>query len=268
MALTRRSLLAGLAALPAAPALAEPLGPPDPAALLLRSADSSGSDCRASAAIQASVRRVRSLAVEPTRGRVIIVNIAGAELVALEDGREVLRSRVIVGTGRTRTPELASPVPSVRLNPPWYVPPSIEQELRAKGASLEQFRRVGNRLVQPPGPRNPLGPIRIGLEDSQGVFLHGTSDPHLFERGARTLSHGCVRVQRIHDVAAWIMEMPVEQLRAQIATGRTMELTPPQEVQVALAYLTAWPRPDGRLALHPDPYGIERAAACRPTTRT
>ena len=112
-------------------------------------------------------------------------------------------------------------------------------------------------------------PIRIGLEDSQGVFLHGTSDPHLFERGAHTLSHGCVRVQRIHDVAAWIMDMPVDELRAQIATGRTIELTPPQEVQVALAYLTAWPRPDGRLALHPDPYGIDRpATGCRPTTRT
>ena len=117
MALTRRSLLAALAALPAAPAVAEPFGPPDPAALLLRSASSSPADCRASAAIESSVRRVRSLAVEPTRGRVIIVNIAGAELVALEDGREVMRSRVIVGSGRTRTPELASPVPSVRLNP-------------------------------------------------------------------------------------------------------------------------------------------------------
>jgi murein L,D-transpeptidase YcbB/YkuD len=63
--------------------------------------------------------------------------------------------------------------------------------------------------------------------------------------------------------------VPVEQLRASIASGRTLELIPPQDVQVALAYLTAWPRQDGRLALHPDPYGIERGApSCRPATRT
>lgn len=269
MATSRRTLIAALAALPAVlraqPVRAEPLGPPDPAAMLLRSADASAPDCRASAAVESTVRRVRALAVEPTRGKVILVNIAGAELVALEDGREVMRSRVIVGSGRNRTPELASPVPGVRFNPPWYVPASIERELRNSGASLEQFRRVGNRLVQPPGPTNPLGPIRIGLENSEGVFLHGTSNPSLFARGGRTLSHGCVRVERIFEVAAWILDMAPDSVRAAVATGRTTELVPPRNVQVALVYMTAWPRTDGRLALYPDPYGIERVVApCRP----
>ncbi len=212
-------------------------------------------DSRAKVAVEGTLARLQGLAVDHTRGRFILANIAAAEVIAYQDGREVLRSRAIVGTGRTRTPQLASVVPSVRLNPPWYVPASIEPTVRA---SSGLFRRVSGRLVQPPGPRNPLGPIRIGLEASDGVFLHGTSSPGLFARESRTLSHGCVRVERILDLAAWVLDMPADALRAAVATGRTRELAPPEEVRVALAYLTAWPGEDGRLVLHPDPYGFDR----------
>ena len=213
-------------------------------------------DSRAKAAVEGTLARLQGFAIDHTRGRFILANIAAAEVIAYQDGREVLRSRAIVGAGRTRTPRLASIVPSVRLNPPWYVPASIEPTVRT---SSGLFRRVNGRLVQRPGPRNPLGPIRIGLEDSDGVFLHGTSDPRLFARESRTLSHGCVRVERILDLAAWVLDMPADALQAALATGRTRELTPPEEVRVALAYLTAWPGDDGRLVFHPDPYGLDRA---------
>jgi murein L,D-transpeptidase YcbB/YkuD len=196
------------------------------------------------------------LAPDHMLGRFVLANIAAAEVVAYQDGREVLRSRAIVGAGRTRTPQLASFVPSVRLNPPWYVPASIASSVRASGAV--GFRTVNGRLVQPPGPRNPLGPIRIGLDDSDGIFLHGTSDPRLFARERRTLSHGCVRVERVLELAAWMLDVAPEALRAAVATGRTRELVPPEEVRVAIAYLTAWPDADGRLVLHPDPYGLDR----------
>jgi murein L,D-transpeptidase YcbB/YkuD len=120
----------------------------------------------------------------------------------------------------------------------------------------------------PPGPRNPLGPVRIGLEDSQGVFLHGTSEPGLFARAGRTLSHGCVRVERAVELAAWMLDWTPEALRAVIATGRTIELVPPREVRVVLAYLTAWPVADGRggamLELRADPYRLDRGCPADP----
>lgn len=213
-------------------------------------------DARTRAAVEGTLARLHVLAPDHARGRFVLANVAAAEVVAYQDGREVLRSRAIVGAGRTRTPQLASTVPSVRLNPPWYVPPSIEPSVRASGAA--GFRRVNGRLVQPPGPRNPLGPIRIGLENSDGIFLHGTSDPRLFARERRTLSHGCVRVERILDLAAWMLDTTPEALGAAVATGRTRELVPPEEVRVAIAYLTAWPGADGRLVLHPDPYGLDQ----------
>jgi murein L,D-transpeptidase YcbB/YkuD len=53
-----------------------------------------------------------------------------------------------------------------------------------------------------------------------------------------------------------------------IATGRTRELVPAGDVRVALAYLTAWPAEDGRLVLHPDPYGLDRLPNKGVTRRT
>ncbi|MBD0270323.1 MAG: L,D-transpeptidase family protein [Acetobacteraceae bacterium] len=273
MVRTRRSfinLLAGVATLPAlsAPPFASALAQDGAAAAapesaadfasLVRQAStaSPAPDGRMKAAVEGTLARLDVLAPDHARGRFVLANIAGAEVVAYEDGREVLRSRAIVGAARTRTPQLASAVPSVRLNPPWYVPPSIEPSVRASGAA--GFRTVNGRLVQPPGPRNPLGPIRIGLENSDGVFMHGTSDPRLFARERRTLSHGCVRVERVLELAAWMLDVTPEALRAAVATGRTRELVPTQEVRVAIAYLTAWPGQDGRLVLHPDPYGLDR----------
>jgi murein L,D-transpeptidase YcbB/YkuD len=270
MARTRRSFIRGLAAfasLPAGfPAIAraseaatelEPAIVQDFESLLSRAGVSVPAlQTRARTAVAGTLARLQDLAIDlRTPGRFILANIPAAEVIAYQDGREVLRSRAIVGAGRTRTPRLASIVPSVRLNPPWYVPASIEPTVNTASGL---FRRVNGTLVQRPGPTNPLGPIRIGLEESQAVYLHGTSDPRLFARARRTLSHGCIRVERILELAAWVLDMRPEFLAALVATGRTRELVPPEEVRVALAYLTAWPAEDGRLLLHPDPYGLDR----------
>jgi lipoprotein-anchoring transpeptidase ErfK/SrfK len=210
---------------------------------------------RGRAAVDRSLERLADLGVDAPQGRLIVVNIAAAEVIAYNGGREVLRSRAVVGASKTRTPQLATFVTSARCNPPWYVPASIEPEIRAAGAV--GFRVVNGRLIQPPGPTNPLGQIRIGLLDSDGIFLHGTSSPGLFARSDRALSHGCVRVERIRDLAAWMLDQTPSSVAATIASGRTIELLPNQEVQVAIGYLTAWPDANGRVLLHADPYGLD-----------
>lgn len=210
-------------------------------------------------ALERTMARLDDLGIDFAAPRLILVNIAAAEVIAFEAGREVLRSRVVVGTGRTRTPQLLTFATSVRTNPPWHVPPSILAEIRATGAP--GFQAVGTRLIQPPGPNNPLGPLRLGLLDSDGIFLHGTNRPALFGRDGRTLSHGCVRVERIHELCAWMLDIPAGEVHAAVATGRTTELYPRQEVQVALAYLTAWPDSQGRVAIHADPYGLDAPGA-------
>jgi len=212
-------------------------------------------DPRYQLAGERTVARLDEIGVDFAAPRLILVNIAGTELIAYEAGREMLRSRVIVGTPRNRTPQMTSFVTSVRTNPPWHVPPSIAPEIRAGGAA--GYRVVGGRYILPPGPNNPLGPLRIGLLDSDGIFLHGTDKPRYFARDTRTLSHGCVRVERVHELAAWLLDVPLEEVHSAIATGRTMEIHPMQEVQVVLAYLTLWKDEQGRLVHHPDPYGYD-----------
>lgn len=268
----QRLLLGALAASlgPASPrevaAQGVPTAMPDPRALLRQARDALPPPSpRLRMATDRTLERLDDLGLDLSSGRIVLVNIATAELTAHDNGREVLRSRVVVGSSRTRTPQLSTFVTAVRFNPPWYVPASIEPEIRAAGAA--GFRVVNGRLIQPPGPGNPLGPIRIGLLDSDGIFLHGTSSPGLFANRDRALSHGCVRVERIRDLAAWMLETTPAALAATLASGRTLDFVPPQEVTVVLAYLTAWPDAGGRLAAPGDPYGLDASGSRRAAYR-
>ncbi|MBI5384435.1 MAG: murein L,D-transpeptidase [Verrucomicrobia bacterium] len=54
----------------------------------------------------------------------------------------------------------------------------------------EEGRRLGRKLVLPPGPNNPVGTAWIGL-DRPGYGIHGTPAP---EQVGRTESHGCFRL--------------------------------------------------------------------------
>lgn len=216
-------------------------------------------------AVERTLGRLDDMAMDLSVGRSILVNIAAAELIAYEEGVEVMRSRVIVGASRTRTPQLATYVTTVRFHPPWYVPASIAQEIRANGAV--GFNQIGGRLIQPPGPTNPLGPLRIGLENSDAIFLHGTNRPGLFARPGRALSHGCVRVERVRDLAAWLLDTTPASVDATLATGRTQDVHPLREVQVALAYLTIWPDRSRQLVAHADAYGLDAPGARRAAFR-
>ena len=54
----------------------------------------------------------------------------------------------------------------------------------------EEGRRIGRKLILPPGPNNPVGVAWIGL-DKPGYGMHGTPRP---EDVGRTESHGCFRL--------------------------------------------------------------------------
>ena len=54
----------------------------------------------------------------------------------------------------------------------------------------EEGRKLGRKLILPPGPNNPVGVAWIGL-DRPGYGIHGTPAP---EQVGRTESHGCFRL--------------------------------------------------------------------------
>ena len=55
----------------------------------------------------------------------MLVNIPSFELIALQDGEPVLRSRVVVGRPDSPTPELLSSMTAVRFNPSWTPTPAM-----------------------------------------------------------------------------------------------------------------------------------------------
>lgn len=67
-------------------------------------------------------------------------------------------------------------------DPTWFVPPSIQSEMRRKGRTV--------KTVVPPGNRNPLGKYALKTSLS-GILIHGTIFPQSIYGFS---SHGCIRV--------------------------------------------------------------------------
>ena len=189
------------------------------------------------------------LAQLPEQGKAILVNIPSFELIAFEDRRLVLRSRVIVGKPATPTPIWNTATSVVRFRPTWTPTP----RMIASGKY-----RPGTR---PAGPRNPLGFLAIRLDPGSLIYLHGTHKPQLYDREVRALSHGCVRVERWSEVAAWVLDIPVEAVLDHAHDGgRTFDM-PTNGVPVIMTYLTEFPDVDGVIRQHKDIYRRETYAA-------
>lgn len=184
----------------------------------------------------------------PTKGKAIYVNVPSFELIAFEDGKEVLRSRTVVGTKTYPTPDLTTETSVVRFRPTWKPTPSM---IRDKGTSPH---------TRPPGPNNPLGLLAIRLDPGMLIYLHGTNEPKLFERENRALSHGCIRVEKWDEVAAFVLGTSVEDVHTKANGSRTFDMDT-EGVPVFVRYETSFPDPNGILREYPDVYGRHAAYA-------
>lgn len=280
----RRTLLASLAASVAAPlrpALAQ-------GAMtnrqILEAELASGRQCgRREAALRGTIARLGRMR-SPTSGRAIIVDIPSQSLVAYEGGRAVLESRVVVGDAKGwQTPDLETTASYVRFNPTWTVPTSIltsrgwrdrlarnpgyfsklnfAVELDGKLVEPEDaapYAQDVRRFVQRPGKDNALGAVKIGLNAGNAIYLHDTSDPEGFDEDARTLSHGCIRVEKAMELGAWVLGISTDRAEGLLAGDDRTDRRPPSPVRVATTYLTAWPDASGNVRYWPDVYGKDR----------
>jgi murein L,D-transpeptidase YcbB/YkuD len=196
------------------------------------------------------------------------VNIPGAQLNVYDQNRPVMDMKVVVGAPDKKTPMLRSEIHSVVLNPPWNVPTSIaSKELAPKGAAYlarNGFTWISNgaggaRLQQKPGPGNSLGRIKFDFNNPFGVYLHDTNAKSVFERDARSVSHGCVRVEHPEELAnlllstsdAWTPEKTSEIL----ADTDTVRAPLGQKIPVMLLYWTVFTSPTGEVNFRNDIYG-------------
>jgi murein L,D-transpeptidase YcbB/YkuD len=68
--------------------------------------------------------------------------------------------------------------------------------------------RFPYRVVQRPGPKNPLGQVKFIFPNPHLVFLHDTTNKENFTENVRTFSSGCIRIQNPLEFAELILGDP------------------------------------------------------------
>jgi murein L,D-transpeptidase YcbB/YkuD len=229
-----------------------------------------------------------------TGGRFIVVNIPTFQLWAWDslpaDGAPTLSMNVVVGTSlKTMTPVMQEEMAYLVFRPYWNVPRSIttgeilpklardpgylvlhNMELVAGGgddarplaatpANIERLAKGQLRVRQRPGPKNSLGLVKFIFPNDQAIYLHDTPATALFSRARRDFSHGCVRVERPVDLAAWVLSERPEWTRDRIVEamqrGKSQRVSLPRQIPVFLFYTTALSSPDGTVRFAEDIYG-------------
>ena len=61
-------------------------------------------------------------------------------------------------------------------------------------------------FAQKPGEDNPLGFLKINFHNPYSVYMHDTPAKSIFARNFRAESSGCVRIQNIPQLAAWMLQ--------------------------------------------------------------
>lgn len=216
------------------------------------------------AQIQANRERLRWLP-RPLPGDRIDVDIAGARARLMEANQPTVTMKIVVGDPKHHTPMFTSRVDAVVFNPPWNVPSSIARaEILPKARrdrsylARHDFVFVHGRLQQKPGGKCALGTLKFDLDSPFGVYLHDTPTKSAFDKRTRTLSHGCMRLEKPQALAerllarqGWTPEM----IAAAIDSKATRRVELKQSIPVFVVYRTAALDEAGQLEFRPDVYG-------------
>lgn len=194
------------------------------------------------------------------------LNIADASLVMFDAGQPSLSMRAIVGQASKQTPMFADRIQAVVFNPPWNVPADIAASeiwpkiRRDPGYMAREgfVVRPGGGLQQLPGPECALGTIKFDLSNAFGVYLHDTPTRSLFAQDRRTLSHGCMRLEKpnllarrlLQDDPAWTQT----RIDITLLAGKTVRAPLPRPVPVYVFYWTAFMDDQGQAAFRSDVY--------------
>jgi murein L,D-transpeptidase YcbB/YkuD len=192
------------------------------------------------------------------------VNAADARLVFYRADRPAFSTRIIVGQDEkhNQTPEFRVTIDGILFNPPWNVPGDIAtEEILPKISHDPNYLTRHNMVMLPngglqqlPGPGAALGQLKFEMENRFDVYLHDTPSKDLFNRDNRRISHGCIRVQNPRELAALLMQQPIDTINHTIATGSTTRRNLPAPVSVFVVYQTAFVDSDGTLQFRPDVY--------------
>lgn len=239
--------------------------------------------------LEASAQRIAGVDF-PFGDRYIVVNIPSTAVDAVENDRVVRRYAAIVGDPDHHSPEVQAKIVAVNINPTWTVPISIikneiapkmlkdpgyltrshirvlnnkGEEVDPRSVNWASERAANYTLRQDSGADNSLGSIRISMPNSHSVYMHDTPSRNLFANDYRFLSHGCVRVQGVVDLAAWILDgasgpsLLKEEIELKIASGEREEVKLARPIPVIWVYMTGWASAEGTVHFRDDVYHLD-----------
>lgn len=224
----------------------------------------------------------------------VTVNIPGFRLrVFSDDHRVAMRMNVVVGKAlQHQTPVFAKEMKYIVFRPYWNLPlditradiiPKLHRDARylarkgyeitdqngrivsrgsVNAATLAQLQSGRLMVRQKPGPSNSLGLVKFMFPNEYDVYLHSTPAPQLFARSRRDFSHGCIRVEKPAELAAWLLKdqskWTLEKIKAAMQSGpdnQQVNLTKP--VPVVIVYLTAIVEENDEVYFFDDIYGYD-----------
>lgn len=243
--------------------------------------------------IRINMDRVRAFRTENLE-QAVVVNLPNYHLDVYEEGKSVLDMKVIVGRKDRPTPLMQKQIEYVIMSPSWYVPqkiavldklPILQKDPKyLANHNMKLFTEVNGhkeqvdpatvdwnhvtakdfhyQIVQKPGDDNALGNIKFIFPNVDNVYMHDTSEPHLFVRNARSFSSGCVRLEKPLEMAKYVLKDLPEWTEEKIEKAvdapneRRVELEKP--LPVNLMYKTVWADSDGTMNFREDIYKIDK----------
>jgi L,D-transpeptidase YcbB len=248
------------------------------------------------AQLKVNVVRLRALGANLSP-RYVVCNIPAARIEAIENGAAVSRHTAVAGKPDRPSPEINSKIIQINFNPYWTVPPSIVQrdlipkmqdqpdyltsnhirifdgrhrELEPSEINWYSEDATHYSFKQDPGSFNSLGSIRINFPSAFGVYMHDTPLKNLFGDDFRFHSSGCVRVQNVRQLVAWLLDgmhgWSLEDIDRVIKSGEQKNVELKKPVPLHWVYVTGWATADGVVQFREDIYGKDNIPGAQAVT--
>jgi murein L,D-transpeptidase YcbB/YkuD len=141
------------------------------------------------------------------------------------------------------------------------------QQVVASGAVssdvLEQLRAGKLFIRQKPGPKNSLGLVKFIFPNNFNIYMHDTPEQEFFSRSRRDFSHGCIRLERPADLAAFVLRnnpgWDMDRVRAAMKGDATQQVNLARPIPVLILYGTVIVPEDGLVHFYDDIYGHDAA---------
>ena len=226
----------------------------------------------------------------------IVANIPEYTLTLFRDNSPELTMKTVVGRKNRPTPMLSDIMSYAVLNPYWRAPKTIVKEdilPKLKAGMFDYLRKIGivvsrsmdgNESVdmesiewrryncddlpfifmQKPGPQNYLGFVKFMFPNDLDIYIHDTPHSGLFEYKERTLSSGCIRVQKPVELFHALFgdekknEWSYKQIVREILKKEEKLVGLSKPIPVYILYLTVYSDEKQRVHFLPDIYGYDR----------